>query len=208
MAAIKTLFIHGFDFREGETAEPQYRRWRKFAQNPAYPWSWVSRCSIWQAWKTGHATTYYWAWSKALVEARSIASFLDTLPGQVDIVCHSLGSRVAYEVCRLRPDRIRYVLTFHGADGSTHARECALAAPKVRFYSVKTKEDKILRWLGQIFTPVIGIEELVGYHPMEDAPANWNDIWIGEEYLLPGMSSHQFSFTNEALHPRWRTLLS
>lgn len=212
------LGIHGYNFSpiDGDTADGQFDLWENFAPS-LDRWHWQSipkgsnrAVKLFRAWLDGYPNTYYWTWGRSIVEAYKVAAHLDALPNRIDIVCHSLGSRVAYEACRLRPWRVRKVLALNGADSAEHARACALKAPNVEFHSALFKGDKVLGIMGRAFTPKLGFERVVGYDGMDNPPDNFNQIILtpGEGDDPDDFGDHSYSFTNPALWERWRELLA
>jgi len=211
-----TLLIHGYSFDKNgnNTADSQYEYWRKFSKPPHTPFYWQSTPPgrrrlhrVFNAWKAGHLFTYYWAWAKSTKEAQNVVNL--PIDGKMDIVCHSLGSRVAYEACRLAPGRFRKVLAFNGADSGEHARECALAAPDVEFTSVMYDGDKVLGLLGRTFTPAFGFQDVIGHDRMDTPPPNFTQIELTkEEADGPGFGDHSYSFENPELWNRWAKILA
>lgn len=211
------IFIHGYNFNlvKGDDPEDQYKYWREFSPDiNIIPFKWQSTPArgVWGAWKDGSWNTYHWAWRRATEVARIVA-YIIREHESVDIVCHSLGSRVAYEAMKMEPLRVRKVLTMDGADSAVHAKECILAAyeagGKPEVYCILSREDDILQYLGQVFTPKIGLEGVVGYHGLGEKPhpPGWHEIDITEEADGVGWGDHSEVFTNEVFWPRWRAIL-
>lgn len=214
-----TLLIHGynFDLAAGDDPETQYQVWRNFVpETPAQiiPWRWQSTPAggAPEAWLSGHWNTYHWAWSEAVREAQKVQDWLSAQPGPVNVVCHSLGSRVAYEAMAWAPNKVKRVLTLNGADSVGHARSCIQQAWKVggspEVLSVMTKDDDVLQWMGRIFTPVWGKEHVVGYDGLgEPWPRGWHEYDPGTLADGPGRGDHSWTFKNQKLWPRWRAWL-
>ena len=205
-----TIFIHGynFDIIGGDDPERQYRYWREFVGGEIIPFKWQSRPhdGVWGAWRAGHWNTYHWAWSQAIRAGQRVARLLERAGPSCDIVCHSLGSRVAYHAMTLAP--VRRVLTFNGADSVSHARACIEAVDGPEVFCIKTREDDVLKRMGRLFTPEIGREWVVGYDGLaKPHPVGWNEIDLGEQGDGPGYGDHEWSFVNPEFWPRWREIL-
>ncbi len=211
-ASVKTVFVHGYNYniKAGDNPERQYKYWRKFVGGNIIPFQWQSRpyAGVWGAWKTGHWNTYHWAWSAAVKAADPLAQIIRAA-GPCNIVCHSLGSRVAYVAMTKEPGLVRRILTFAGADSVSHARACIKAVDGPEIFSVKTREDDVLGGLGRMFTPKIGPEWVVGYDGLKRPwPKGWNEIDLGARGDGPGYGDHDWSFVNPDFWPQWREILA
>ncbi len=209
-----TLFVHGYnyDIASGEDPERQYVYWREFVDDAdvvAFRWQSTPRDGVWGAWVSGHWNTYHWAWSQAIKAGDRLAGLLRRQDGPCDVVCHSLGSRVAYHAMSRTPDRVRRVLTFNGADSVSHARQCITSVDGPVVISVKTKADDVLARMGRLFTPKIGPEWVVGYDGLDKPwPPGWFEIDLGAGGDGPGYGDHDWSFMNPDFWPRWRSVLA
>lgn len=212
-----TILIHGysFDIAGGDDPEDQYRIWREFIPDVhIVPFTWQSTPvgGVWGAWRAGCLHTYHWAWNESTRAAKRVATMLEKM-GRADIVCHSLGSRVAYEAMRLRPHCVGTILTMNGADSTDHARACMEgaqadgAAPVV--HCIFSREDDVLRYLGRAFSPKLGAQRVVGFDGMRPPhPSGWYEHDITAEADGKGWGDHSVVFTDRKFHPRWRALLS
>jgi len=206
-----TFGCHGynFDVASGEDAWGQYEVWQQFSPGVFKAFHWQSTTSIWNAWKAGHWNTYYWAWVKAIEASDRFASYLTTFNGDINIICHSLGSRVVLEALTKIPiDHVNKVLIFNGADSVAHATAC-VKHTNAKIFSVRTREDRVLGYMGATFTPKLGREPVIGYHGLEDKLPNWTGIELYEEADKFGsIGDHDWSFRNPDLHEKWRGILN
>lgn len=208
-----TVLVHGYNVDAVE-ARTTYSEWLRFVSGDIIEFFWDSYpASLPEAWLSGHWNSYHWAWTQAVeVAALSLFDRLRNVKGPVNVVCHSLGSRVVYEAMALVPEKFDRVLTLNGADSATHARacmeiaHCGQFAPKV--LCVRTKSDRVLRYLGQLFTPVWGSEHVIGYSGLKEPwPSGWDEIDIGIAGDGPGIGDHNYCYRNPALWPIYRAYL-
>jgi len=205
-----TVFVHGYNYKEGESPEAQYRYWRRFTEGKVAPFYWVSHPRrLTRAWGEGSWNTYHWAWRRAIDTAAPDLAALAEALGPVDVVCHSLGSRVVYEAMAISPQSFNRILTLNGADSEVHARFCIEHSSGVRVLCVKTRSDNVLRWLGQVFTPVWGAEHVIGFHGMAKPwPEGWSELDLGKAGDDPGWKDHDYSFKNPRFYPAYLRFLS
>jgi hypothetical protein len=131
------------------------------------------------AWLHGHLHPYRYAWALALKAAADLAAFLEAQPGPVDVVAHSLGSRVVLNALPLvSTGKVRRVVLFNGAELASNAEELAPRTSAAVLNIVVTC-DRVLRWLGarcngQATAWCIGT---VGLHRR---PHTWRDLVLDD----------------------------
>tara|TARA_R110002110_G_scaffold10333_2_gene50702 strand:+ start:5223 stop:6668 length:1446 start_codon:yes stop_codon:yes gene_type:complete len=181
-----TVLIHGYSFDPMTTGsenpfQNQYPIWKRALGRRDYvDFGWYSAprsfSSIRTAWRSGHWTTYGWAWNLAEKAGVALAQILSVYDGEVNIVAHSLGSRVANcALDRLPVSRVSKVMFWNGADYVRNAERAAVRSTKTRFLNVYCPDDTVLERLGDVFAPSSG--RCIGSDGLSDrAPRNWIDI--------------------------------
>ncbi|MEQ8708334.1 MAG: glycosyl hydrolase 108 family protein [Rhodospirillales bacterium] len=181
-----TVLVHGYSFDPRVTGpdnpfENQYPVWKRALGKRAYVdfgWYSVPRSfsSVRSAWRSGHWTTYGWAWRLAEQAGQALARILSAYDGEVNIVAHSLGSRVVNcALAHLPAGRIARVMFWNGADYVRNAERAAVQSPPTRFLNVYCPDDTVLERLGDVFAPASG--RCIGNDGLSDrAPQNWIDI--------------------------------
>ena len=198
---VPIVLIHGFGYDPWATSDnnPHYLyqsglgkistfgRWRRdLVPQSSIGFGWYSVPlgwrGVWGSIRNGRWNRYRYAWDLAWEAAESLAVMLQHLDGPVDILCHSLGSRVVLSA--LTQDStlpIRNVVFMNGAEFAKPARVEAMANSHIRFINLVVKADEVLAKLDTNFAPVsgegppIGLEGLGG-----DAPKNWTDIVLDD----------------------------
>ncbi len=127
------------------------------------------------AWFRGKLHPYRDAWSRAEKEAERLAELIRAQPGRVDLVAHSLGTRVALLALPKVRRKVRRVVFFNGAELARNAEPRAASAHPALFLNLVVPSDRVLGLLGSRFSgdangPCIGV---VGLDP---APLNWRDL--------------------------------
>lgn len=185
---IPLIAVHGFQFDpKSRRADNPHARlfplWEQlFEGRTLIRWGWYSVPQSWKtvlgAWARGYRNRYTWAWELAEHEAAALAVQLAGAAGQVDVVCHSLGSRVVVEALRRfrAQSNVRRVLILNGAEYSASGRQVAELHPDTLFFNAVTSADDVLNKLGR-FAPGIGGDFLgnAGMPPDALLP-NWYDI--------------------------------
>lgn len=139
------------------------------------------------AWLRGKLHPYRDAWSRAEAEADKLAALIRAQPGRVDLVAHSLGTRVALLALPKVRHKVRRVVFFNGAELARNAEPRASAAFPVWFLNVVVATDQVLGILGSRFTgeangPCIGKVGLgLGLAP---APINWRDLDLCDSVVV------------------------
>lgn len=131
------------------------------------------------AWWRGKAHPYRDAWARAEVEARRLAAFIADQPTPVDLVAHSLGTRVALLALPLVRSRVRRVVFFNGAELNRHAAERGAMSSPANILNLVVTSDRILGLLGARFSgeadaPCIGRVGLAA------PPINWRDLVLDD----------------------------
>ena len=216
------VFVHGFghDAAEGRSAAVKpYPLWRKMLgvdELDVYEHLWYSAPfsvkNVLEAWAHGRLGIYRYAWDLAYEEGEVLASELKTIGLPVDIVCHSLGSRVVLRALELGAPA-RKVLILNGAEYRDTAVRIAWLRRDVEFYAVVVEEDDVLSKFGRV-APGSG-NDFVGNTSFH-AP-NWTSLPIDTKYFQkkwPGVAGdnpsriadHWYSFENEDNWPLYRAI--
>ncbi len=181
-----TILIHGYSFDPMTTGpdnpfQNQYPIWKRALGKRGYvEFGWYSAPrsfpSIWSAWRSGHWTTYGWAWDLAEQAGEALAQALSLYDGEIVIVAHSLGSRVVNcALNKLPVNRVSKVMFWNGADYIRNAERVAVRSTETRFLNIYCPDDTVLERLGDVFAPDSG--RCIGNDGLsEQAPRNWIDV--------------------------------
>ena len=226
----KLIFIHGFNY-DPRTFGPNhpehhlYARWRQMLQRGwgTVGFTWFSNPGLWNAWRHGYLGRYKYTWVLAEQASDRLASLIAASQDKVDIVCHSLGSRVTMLALQ-RISNVSRVLILNGAEYSTTGEAVARACPEVKFYNVVVPADDVLGTVAR-FAP--GHDwKFLGSHGLVSAPSNWQDLRLDDEGSLAqgrakelglpipaGDNPHQvgdhwYSYENEDNWPVYRAIFS
>ena len=223
------VFVHGFQYdpRTFGPDHPEYHtypRWREMLQNrEVVPFRWFSNPSLWDAWKKGYRNHYRLAWALAAEASWRLQGVLMSIQGRVDIVCHSLGSRVTLRAVK-DCGHIDKVLILNGAEYSRTGEILSNLCFRTRFYNVVVPTDDVLNTLARAAPGVGG--DFLGNHGVPDSRSNWQDLVLdddespahawAEDHGLPypkgdnprSVGDHWYSFENEANWPLYRAVLS
>lgn len=108
--------------------------------------------AIFRAWSHGYRNTYRWAYSALAKDAGRRLASISKKHDRLDVVCHSLGSRVVLEAIRLGGN-FGTVVILSGAEMVDVARPIMRDHPEVTFWNVLTLEDAIIDYLAENLTP-------------------------------------------------------
>lgn len=189
--------VHGFGFDPeappGHADNPQtklFPLWAQMMERPIVGRAWYSvpagACRVLEAWRAMRWGRFSWnryahAWHLAAEEGARLRDALALQAGSVDLICHSLGSRVVLEALSLGAPNVRRVIFLDGAEHCRRARRVIAARPDVQCLNIAVKADGVLRWLGGLFSPVLGYRATIGHRGLgRDAPANWLDIVLDD----------------------------
>lgn len=160
------VLVHGFEHDPAAEGRDNphvelYPKWRGTILPPgragfgfgwySLPAGWAWPRSLWEAWRHGRALTYRRAWDLAWDAGNVLADTLARLGGPLDLVAHSLGTRVVLRAIRADPALpIRRVLLLNGAEYAETARATAeRAGSHLHFYNVVVPADDVLGALGR-----------------------------------------------------------
>ena len=231
------LMVHGYNhdphtklgkhspFRPGGNFDV----WPKiFTDHVCEPVPWYSAIQFQdtaEAWKAGHRNTYAWSYSDlAPAAAEGLLKQTEGREG-LDIVAHSLGSRVALLAIKAHPERFRRVLLLNAAEIWREGLPIIRNAPGVEFLNIAVKDDDVLARLGALAAPGDGPKHCLG----NGCPAgmrrlpNFDEVVLDDSFdqdyyndILedgtiwdlqgdgPSYGDHSFSFIHEGNHPLFR----
>lgn len=202
----RVVFVHGYDYwlvePEKESAKALYQSWAGHLHGFDYwPFMWQSAAFPWQAWWRGYWNTYRYAYRELAVDAsHRLQRVLDD-KGEWNILCHSLGSRVALLALHGQAHRnVKRVLILNGAEARSRARVTAEARPEIEFFNVVVKADPILSKLAANFTPG-GDIRAIGHAGMGEGLPNVHDIELKDS------RGHEDSYRDAKRWPVWREIL-
>ncbi len=188
--------VHGFryDPRSGGRDNPHlttFVHWRRnvLQGRDAFGFGWYSAPggfrlpeSLLRAWLNGRWNTYRYAWDLAHEAGNALAKVIVALGQPVDLLCHSLGSRVVLRALEVDPGlRLRSVVLLNGAELARTALPIASRAGHVRFRNLVVASDDVLRTFGGLFAPGDLYAFTIGQAGLGAlAPANWLDIALDD----------------------------
>ena len=181
--SLPIFFVHGYRYDPDNRGRNNphdtiYKRWKaelpgqeclEFSYYSAPGWKGHVR-----AWMNGYRNSYRWAYSKLAVKAAYRLAHVAALnTGDSNIICHSLGSRVALMAIELGAP-IKTCIIMSGAEMVDVAVEIAADNPDTTFYNCYSKADGIIDYIAENFTPggpgeAIGNDGIVGLK-------NWHNI--------------------------------
>lgn len=213
VAAIPVFAVHGFMFDpkdKGGSNDPKpfFEVMSAVCGRDVTPFPWYSAPfglratrpfhSVYQtarawlsAWAHGKPQPYAYAWELATRAAADLVVAIQNTPGQVDLVAHSLGVRVAIQALWALPaNKVRRVVFFNGAELESNARKAyrdilrgLSALTTAQILNIAVRGDDVLRYLGANFSgdpdgPCVGRVGLRG-----GGPANWRDLFLDSEQV-------------------------
>jgi len=208
------VLVHGYlhDHRKPSPNHPEhnlYPLWRKMLGHTTsvVPFFWFSKPSFLNAWIHGRWNRYRYAWDLAEEAADRLRTVLSASEEPVDILCHSLGSRVVLlALMGARPGVARRVLILNGAAYSRSGAMAARMCSEVKFYNVVVPADDVISKLAR-FAPGPGTDFL-GNTGAPETP-NWTNVDLGGEGDNPDSAGdHHYSYENEANWPIYRAIFS
>lgn len=226
------IFVHGFNY-DSRTFGPDhpeyhtYPRWRAMLPDREHvPFKWFSHPSLFDAWRHRRWNQYRRAWDLAEEARGLLVGTIMACRGPVDIVCHSLGSRVTLLALRVLwqgPKNISKVLILNGAEYSHTGEAIANFCPGVKFYNIVVPEDDVLNVAAR---GAPGFQSrFLGSHGISSSPPNWQDIPLSQGSLSwawatarnqptpegdnpHNVGDHWYTFENETNWPLYRAILS
>lgn len=183
--------VHGYKFDPESKGSDNphnglYREWRAHLESwPVNEFSYYSAPGIigyYKAWINGYRDAYSWAYNDLSVRAgRDLNGVLDSgVNGPHNVICHSLGSRVALLAARLGAP-IERCLLLNGAEMSDIGMETALQRPDVMFYNIYARTDAVVDYMAENFTPGGG-GSAIGNDGVTGVP-NWINIVLDDESI-------------------------
>lgn len=172
-----------------------------------------------RAWANGHFTTYAWAYSDLAVDAARRLHELARNLGPIDVVAHSLGTRVVLLAAARSPTMFGRVVMLNGAETVQAALPLLRAAVGVEFLNVAVREDDVLRRMGARFEPRFGRHGCIG-NGIGTPPDNVTQVILDDPLdpmRLPfpdlrgdnpdSYGDHDYSWKHEGNYELYRTFL-
>jgi len=193
----RVVMVHGYRYcpwakrRKDRPQDTVFAEWRAgLTPRDTVQFGWdsipFSIQNVYRSWRAGHPNTYSLAWS----EAQRVSEFLrSTLKVQgarlpVDIICHSLGSRVVLWAMSDPNLRVRRVLILNGAEHRPEAYYACIQNPGTEFFNVFVSGDFILKSLGSWLSPEIMYAPCIGQAGLPLNPPNWTDINLDNQQII------------------------
>ena len=227
---VPIVIVHGFSYDPWKTSDdnPHYLyqsglgkistfgRWRHdlVPNRDVIGFGWysvpINFRNLLRAWANCRAGCYRYSWDLAWEAGGILAVMLRNLNGPVDVLCHSLGSRVV--LAALNQERglpVRNVVFMNGAEFAKPARIEAMSNSHIRFVNLVVKADEVLAKLDTHFAPVSGQGLPIGLDGLGGAvPENWIDIALDDPEVQVWGASHGWHLQGD--NPKeyadhWRT---
>jgi len=122
------------------------------------------------SWVRGYLHPYRYAWVLAENAGLALAKKLEKEPEPVDILCHSLGSRVVIVALKYVPEKINKVVFFNGAELVRNTESV-----DGNFLNLAVLSDNVLKFLGKRFSGDKN-GETVGQYGVP----GWNNIFLDD----------------------------
>jgi hypothetical protein len=231
------MLVHGFGYDPNSPNRDNpdvytFPRWEEIVGKDTYRYGWYSVpfgfLSLLGAWMNKRWNRYRYAWDLAEKESAMFRETMFSLGSKekVNILCHSLGSRLVLNSLDDDADLSMYVgkvLILGGADSARHARKVGKKQPNIEFYSTVVPEDDVLHKLGRFAPGFTG--KILGQAGIATPLPNWtplpldNVIWrtMMEKkhgwYEMSGdnpakVADHWYVFENEHNWPLYRSILA
>jgi len=204
------VLVHGFDYDprarsldnphwQGAEGLGSFARWRRDLapdRTPRLGFGWYSvpagLLGVLAAWRHRRWNRYRYAWDLAAEAGQALSVMLRRLGGPVDVLCHSLGSRVVIEALTAGTAvPVQNVVFMNGAEFAVPAGLCARANSHIRFVNLVVVADEVLAKLDTAFAPVSGQGPPIGLEGLSPkAPDNWIDIALDHSEVQLWGASH------------------
>ncbi|MFN3582599.1 hypothetical protein [Phenylobacterium sp.] len=132
------------------------------------------------SWLTGHLHPYRLAWDLASKAAADLVVKVQNTPGVVDLVAHSLGSRVVLlAMLALPKGKVGRVVIFNGAELARNARAYA---PRLdaTVLNLAVQGDRVLQHLGANFSGD-GDGWCIGTVGLQQRRPTWRDVFLDDK---------------------------
>ncbi len=230
------LMIHGYNHRPGHPKHGPFRPsgnfdiWpRIFTDHEPLFLEWDSALQgrdMWRAMRHGCWNTYQFAYSRlAPAAVKQANDMLSAIDGPIDIVAHSLGTRVALLLLTWRPHAFGRVLLMNGAETISVADSIVRQYPRIKFKNVAVRTDDVVAGLGAWFEPRIGrhpcigngmttrlpvenLKEVILDDPVQKDYYHRNHGWRINGDNPDSRGDHSYSFLNENNWPLLRALMA
>lgn len=166
----KTIVVHGFMYDPddiGGCNDPQkfFSDIRKVVGRPVEGFSYYSVpfgfkftqpfkssyqfCRAWLgSWLNGYVHPYRYAWSQAEKAGWRLAKQLEKEQEPVNLLCHSLGSRVVITALKYVPHKVNKVIILNGAELVRNST----GLQKTNIFNIVVSTDDVLKILGERFS--------------------------------------------------------
>ena len=225
------LMVHGYNHDPKEEKHSPFREggnfdvWPKiFTDHECEPVAWYSGIQFedtLKAFKAKHPTTYRWSYLDLAPEAaRGLLTLGEGRTG-LDVVAHSLGTRVVLLAIKKRPEMFGKVLLLNGAEIWREAIPVIEKHPDIQFLNIAVREDDVLARMGAKAAPGEGPKHCIGNGcpPGMRWLPNFDEVILDDEYDQnyfatkgypdlegdgPSYGDHSFSFLHKPNHKLFR----
>ncbi len=130
-----------------------------------------------KAWIHRRYNPYRYSFDLAWEAGGVLASMISEI-GEVDVLCHSLGSRVVLAALdQVKDLPMRNLVIMNGAELAIDGERVAKKNPQANITNLVVRSDRVLKHVGAIFAPKGGLYEFtLGQRPLKNAPPNWKDV--------------------------------
>ena len=194
---VPVVMVHGFDYDPWKDSDDNphfmgplgkvstFGMWRRdlLSDRTAIGLGWYSAPmgprGVLKAWFSGRWNRYRYAFDLAWEAGRVLSVMLRRLDGPVDVLCHSLGSRVVLAALAQEQGLpVRNLVIMNGAEMAETGERVARVNRQVNFINLVVKSDKVLRYAGAVFAPEGRFyKPCLGQRGLgKDAPSNWRDV--------------------------------
>ena len=225
------LMVHGYNHDPKSEERSPFRPggnfdlWPKiFTDHECEPVPWYSAIQFedtFAALKAGHPNTYRWSYCDlATAAAEGLLKQVEYREG-LDVVAHSLGSRVVLQAIKERSGSFNRVLLLNGAEIWREAIPVIEDNPRIQFLNVAVREDDVLARMGAKAAPGEGVKRCIGNGcpPGMRWLPNFSEVILDDKYDQryfagkgypdiegdgPSYGDHSFSFLHEGNHELFR----
>jgi pimeloyl-ACP methyl ester carboxylesterase len=137
------------------------------------------------SWAKGKLDPYKLAWDLAKKASYQLAALIVQQPGQVDLLAHSLGSRVVMQALWMLPaGKVGRIIFFDGAELCSNVLDEVRAGASEEVLNIAVAQDHVLSLLGARFSGD-GVGECIGHKGLgKNAPPGWCDLFLDNPLVI------------------------